>query len=236
MMNEDGAVLSTGEGGIVWNNPATGASGWLLDTIDDRPINGINEMVPDGMGGICFGTNDIEMVIQGKPTRPTALYRLTADREVIKLADGIGFTNGIGYDPKRRRFYCNDTFHGTWVFDVVDDLTLVNKRLFLEKEDVDGMALDAEGNVWITGFRSNFLTRVRPDGTELARVETPAGSITQVRFGGPDLRDYYFNSVPADGGDTLKEGGEITEKNSFLFRGRSDVPGMPITPARFELD
>jgi sugar lactone lactonase YvrE len=235
MMNADGSILSTGQGGIMWNNPDTGKSGWLLDTIDGKPINGINEMVPDGTGGIYFGTNDIERVIQGQDTRPTALYRLTAERELIKLADGIGFTNGIGYDPERRQFYCNDTFHCTWVFDVAEDLTLSNKRVFLEKEDVDGMALDAEGNVWITGFRSNFLTRVAPDGTQLGRVETPAGSITQVRFGGADMRDYYFNSVPADGGDTLKEGGEITEKNSFLFRGRSDVPGLPITPARFKL-
>jgi sugar lactone lactonase YvrE len=235
MMNEDGAVLSTGEGGIMWNNPETGKSGWLLDTIDGQPINGINEMVPDGFGGIYFGTNDIEMVIKGEATRPTALYRLTADLDVIKLAEGIGFTNGIGYDAQRRRFYCNDTFHCTWVFDVADDLTLSNKRELLAKEDVDGMALDAQGNVWITGFRSNFLTRVAPDGTQLARVETPAGSITQVRFGGADMRDYYFNSVPADGGDTLKEGGEITEKGSFLFRGRSEVPGMPIAPARFKL-
>lgn len=235
MMNEDGAVLSTGEGGIMWNNPDTGKCGWLLDELEGKPINGINEMVPDGTGGIYFGTNDIEMVIKGEATRPTALYRLTADRNVIKLADGIGFTNGIMIDPGRRRFYCNDTFHCTWAFDVRDDLTLENKRVFLEKEDVDGMALDAEGNVWITGFRSNYLTRVKPDGTMLAKVETPAGSITQLRFGGADMRDYYFNSVPADGGDTLKEGGELTARNSFLFRGRSDVPGMKINPARFKL-
>ena len=235
MMNEDGAVLSTGEGGIMWNNPDTGKCGWLLDELEGKPINGINEMVPDGTGGIYFGTNDIEMVIKGEATRPTALYRLDADRNVIKLADGIGFTNGITYDPGRKRFYCNDTFHCTWVFDVRDDLALENKRVFLEKEDVDGMALDAEGNVWITGFRSNYLTRVKPDGTLLRKVETPAGSITQVRFGGVDMRDYYFNSVPADGGDTLKEGGELTARNSFLFRGRSDVPGMKIAPARFKL-
>ena len=30
MINSDGAVLSTGQGGIMWNNPDTGRSGWLL--------------------------------------------------------------------------------------------------------------------------------------------------------------------------------------------------------------
>ena len=235
MMNADGSVLSTGEGGIMWNDPDSGRSGWLLDRLDGKPINGINEMMPDGQGGIFFGTNDIEMVIQGAQTRPTELWRLTADRELIRLADGIGFSNGIMFDAARRRFYCNDTFKGTWAFDVTADLRLENRSLFLEKEDADGMALDAEGNVWITGFRSNFFTRMSPAGERLTDFATPAGSITQLRFGGTDGRDVYFNSVPSDGGDTLKEGGEITAANSFLFKGRSETPGLKIEPARFQL-
>lgn len=235
MMNADGSVLSTGEGGIMWNNPATGKSGWLLSELEGEPINGINEMWPDGTGGIFFGTNDIASIIEGKDTRPTRLYRLTADGEVIRLADDIRFTNGLAFDPDRKRLYCNSTFECAWVFDVADDLTLSNKRLLIDKEDVDGMSLDSQGNVWITGFRSNYLTRLGPDGSELPRVQTPPGSITQVRFGGPDGRDYFINTVPADGGDTLKEGGEITQANSVLYRGRSEVPGVRIAPARFRL-
>jgi len=235
MLNHDGAVLSTGQGGFRWNDANTGRSGWLLDTLDGKPINGINEMVPDGTGGMFFGTNDIEMVIAGQPARPSEIWRLTATREVIKLADGIGFTNGLAYDAERRRLYCNDTFYGTLVFEVCADLTLANKRLFLGKEDADGMALDLEGNLWITGFRSNFFSRMSPDGTLLERYDTPAGSITQLRFGGADGCDVYFNSVPADGGDTLKEGGAMTARNSFVYRGRSRAPGLRIAPARFDL-
>ena len=235
MMNADGAVLSTGEGGIMWNHPGTGKSGWLLDSIDGKPINGVNEMVPDGTGGIFFGTNDIASIIAGEDTQPTALYRLTADRELVKLTDGLRFTNGIMYDAARRRFYCNSTFDRTLVFDVAEDLTLHNERGFLDKEDCDGMALDAEGTVWITGFRSSFVERVRPDGSRLERYTTPAGSITQLRFGGDDMRDIYFTSVPSDGGDTLKEGGQISEANSFLYRARSPTPGLKVEPARFDL-
>jgi sugar lactone lactonase YvrE len=235
MMNEDGCVFSSGEHGIMWNNPDTGKSGWLIEELEGQPINGINEMWPDGTGGIFFGTNDIERIIEGKDTRPTALYRLTVEREAIKIADNIRFTNGIACDLARKRFYCNSTFQSPLVFDVGEDFMLGNERVLIDKEDCDGMALDADGNVWITGFRSSFLTRVSPDGSLLPRIETPAGSITQVRFGGADMRDYYFNSVPADGGDTLKEGGQLTGDNSFLFRGRSDVPGMRIEPARFRL-
>lgn len=235
MMNDDGSVLSTGQFGIMWNNPDSGKSGWLLRELEGEAINGINEMWPDGTGGMYFGTNDIERIIDGEDTRPTRLYRITADGETIRLADGIKFTNGIAFDPERRRFYCNSTFECAWVFDVADDLTLTNKRCLIDKEDVDGMSLDTEGNVWITGFRSNYLTRIAPDGSELPRIQTPPGSITQVRFGGADGRDYFFNVVPADGGDTLKEGGEITAANSMLYRGRAEVPGVKIAPTRFKL-
>lgn len=235
LLNEDGSVLSTGQGGIMWNSPETGKSGWLLDRLEGKPINGINEMVPDGTGGIFFGTNDIEMVIAAKPTRPTAIYRLTVDREVVKLADGINFSNGLMYDAARKKFYCNDTFACVWAWDVADDLSLTNKRKLLEKEDCDGMALDAEGNLWITGFRSSgFLMRVTPDGQVLPRVETPPGSITQIRFGGADMRDYYINVIPADGGDSLKDGKPLSG-GSYLYRGRAEKPGRPVGPARFKL-
>jgi sugar lactone lactonase YvrE len=235
MMNADGSVLSTGEQGIMWSNPDTGKSGWLIDELEGQPINGINEMWPDGTGGIFFGTNDIEKIIAGEDTRPTALYRLTRDREAIKLADGLRFTNGIAHDRVHKRFYCNSTFDSPQLFDVADDLSLSNQRQLIEKDDCDGMTLDSAGNVWITGFRSSFLERVAPDGTILARIETPEGSITQVRFGGKDLRDYYLTVVPADGGDTLKEGGELTTNNSFLYRGRSEIPGVGIGAAKFKL-
>lgn len=234
MMNADGAVFSTGQGGIMWNNPDTGKSGWLLDRLEGQPINGINEMWPDGTGGIYFGTNDIENIIEAKETRGSALYRLTAEREVIKMEASVYFSNGIAHDPQRRKFYCSDTFRKGWVFDVADDLSLTNQQLLLDREDCDGLALDSEGNVWITGFRSpGILRRLKPDGTPLPDVPTPAGSTTQVRFGG-DGRDYYINVVPSDGGDSLKEGKPLASA-SYLYRGRSEVPGVLIPPARFKL-
>jgi sugar lactone lactonase YvrE len=235
LINEDGAVLSSGAGGIMWNHPDTGTSGWLVSEIDGKPINGINEMIPDGTGGIYFGTVDIEQIAKGEPTRPAALYRLTAKRKVVLVADGLGFANGIMLSPDRKLLYYNDTFDSTYVFDVLPDLSLSNRRLLLAKEDCDGMALDAEGNLWITGFRSSDITRARPEGTLLPPVPTPASAVTQVRFGGTDMRDFYFTSVPVDGGDSLAVGVQPTEKRSILYRGRSELPGMPILPTQFKL-
>jgi sugar lactone lactonase YvrE len=235
MLNDDGVVLSSGAGGIMWNNPNTGKSGWLLSEIDGAPINGINEMIPDGAGGIYFGTVDLEMIARGQAPRPATLYRLTADRKVIKLVDGLGFTNGLMLSADRKTFYCNASFTCTYAFDVAPDLTLTNQRAFLDKQDVDGGAMDAEGNLWITGFASRHITRVRPDGSALAPIQAPGGAVTQIRFGGADMRDYYITTVPMDGGESLKNGVLPTEKRSFLYRGRADTPGLSITPAGFKL-
>lgn len=236
MLNADGAVLSTGAGGIMWNDPETGRSGWLLDRIDGRPINGINEMCPDGAGGLIFGTCDIERIAIAGTPRPSALHHLAADGELTLLAEGIDFANGLMLSADRRRLYCNNTFHGTCVFDVSAKLALTNRRLLVEKPDCDGMALDVEGNLWITGFQSGHLMRVKPDGAALDPVATPAGAITQVRFGGADMRDMYITAVPPDGGESLKDGVPLSEKNSLLYRGRSRTAGMRIAPTRFTLD
>jgi len=70
-------------------------------------------------------------------------------------------------------------FDSTYVFDVLPDLSLEQPRLLLAKKTADGMALDAEGNLWITGFPwSSDITRARPEGTLLPPVPTPAGGLS----------------------------------------------------------
>jgi len=235
MMNSDGAVLSTGQGGIMWNDPDTGQSGWLLHELEGEPINGINEMWPDGAGGIYFGTNDIEMIIAARETRPSSIYRLTRDRKVIRLAENIRFSNGIAFDAERRAFYCSDTFNTAWAWDVREDLSLENQRVLFAKDDCDGLSLDSEGNVLLTGFRSpGIITRVTPQGRELAPIRTPDGSTTQIRFGGTDGCDVYINIVPGDGGDSLKKGKPLTGR-SYLYKGRASMAGVVVPPANFSL-
>ena len=56
MMNADGAVLSTGEGGIMWNHPDTGKSGWLIDRLDGELV------VLDGKGWQIRGDGGVRPV------------------------------------------------------------------------------------------------------------------------------------------------------------------------------
>jgi sugar lactone lactonase YvrE len=146
------------------------------------------------------------------------------ERKVFLLAEDMGLANGMMFSADGRHLYCNSTFVSPYVFDVKSDLSLSNRRQLVHKEDCDGMALDEQGNVWITGFRSSAITRVRPDGTLLDPVPTPGDAVTQIRFGSPDRHEFYITCVPGDG-----------EHRSFLYRGRSEVAGRPMEPARFRL-
>ncbi|WP_239018984.1 SMP-30/gluconolactonase/LRE family protein [Sphingobium terrigena] len=235
LMNADGSILSSGAGGIQWDDPDSGVGGWLLDTIDGEPVNGVNEMIPDCAGGLFFGTVDLEQIEKGEQTRPSAIYRLTQDRRVLLAADGLGFTNGMMLSADRRRLFYNDTFDATYAFDVGPDLTLSNRQPLLRQDDCDGMALDADGNLWITGYRSSSLTRIALDGGPHASFATPAGAITQIRFGGPDMRDCYITSVPRDSGDNLAVGALPEKNQSILYQLRSRVAGLPIAPTCFAL-
>lgn len=230
MMNADGKVLSSGQGGIKWTDPATGSSGWLVDG-----ISGVNEMVYDGRGGLIFGTVDLDRIVAGDEARPSGIYRLNPDRSVTALAEEIGFVNGIILSADGTRLFYNQTFDAVYAFDVDEGGGLTNRTRLLDKPDCDGMAMDAEGTLWVTGFQSDHFVRLRPDGALLDPFPVPAGAATQLRFGGTDSRDIWFTAVPPEAGEDLKVGRLPTEERSVLYKARADRPGAPLVPARFDL-
>jgi sugar lactone lactonase YvrE len=235
LLNANGVALVSGEGGIMWLDGATGASGMLLDRVDGQPIVGVNEMTPDGKGGIIFGSLDVPAIMRGEPPGPAALYRLDGARRVTQLCAGLKFSNGIAVSPDGRRLYHNETFVGTFVYEIAPDGTLGKPALLLEKPDCDGLALDAEGTLWVAGFQSSAIVCLRPDGTVKRQVDLPAGGVTNIRFGGVDRRDLYVTNVPGDAGEKIATGIWPTADASKLYRTRSDIPGLPVPAAGFRL-
>lgn len=236
LFNSDGAVLCSGIDGIAWFHPVTGASGMLLGAIDEQPLRGVNEIVPDGQGGIYFGTMDIASMAQGEPLGPSALYRLTRDGRVSHLAGDLQFPNGIGVSADGKRLFHNDTRVGTYAYDFLPDGSLGNRALLLEGTDGDGVAIDADGNVWVTGYLTPELLCLKPDGTILNRIALPGGDgATNLRFGGKDGRDFFVTTVPRDVVEEIIAGKPPTSPRSVLYRGRSDVPGRVLARTDFRL-
>jgi len=234
-VNEDGSVLCSGPGGIAWFNAASGRSGTLLSTIDGAPLSGVNEMCPDGRGGLIFGTLDIASILKGQKTAPVALYRLDANGKVTLLCDGLRFCNGVLVSPDGKSLYHNESFVGTFVYDIAADGSLGQRRMLIEKQDCDGIAMDMRGNLWISGFASEELVCVRPDGAIEQRLPLPGGACTNIRFGGAQGDELYVTTVPLTAGAEIARGRQPTELNSVLYRAPSPAPGRAVARTRFKL-
>ncbi len=234
-LNDDGAVLTAGPGGILWVDPVTGRSGTLIEAVDGTPLLGANEMCPDGQGGLYFGSIDAPAIAEGRPPGPVALYHLKVDGTVRRLTGDLVFCNGIGLSADGQTLYHNESFVGTFAYPILADGSLGERRMLLEKKDVDGMAFDVEGNLWITGFSSNDLLRLTPEGEIIGRVSVPAGAVTQMRFGGADSRDLYVTTVPLEAGMEITAGRWPSKPDSIIYRTRSSVAGRPIPRVQFRL-
>jgi sugar lactone lactonase YvrE len=233
-VNADGRIVCVGPGGLVWLDPATGASGVLLDTIDGAPFaTGANDFIPDGRGGLYFGTLSKGADYSQEP-QSTQLYRIDAERRVTRLADGLKFANGVGLSPDGGRLYHVESLLGVFAYDVLPDGSLANKVLFNAREDGDGLAVDAEGGVWIAHFASGEIARYRPDGKLDRRISMPHKAVSSVAFGGDDWRDLYVTTAGNHGIESLFTG-ELPPREASLFHARSDIPGVPVPVTRFEL-
>jgi sugar lactone lactonase YvrE len=236
LLNEDGALLCSGPGGIAWFHPTSGRTGTLLSSIDGVPLSGVNEMCSDGRGGLIFGTLDLPAIIKGQRPSPVALYRLDIRGKVTLLSDGLVFCNGLGMSSDGTALYHNESFVGTFVYDIAADGSLDNRRMLLEKPDCDGMALDIWGNLWITGFSSEELLCVRPDGTIDRRLALPGGACTNVRFGGAEGRELFVTTVPLTAGLEIAKGNLPSALDSVLYRGPSPVAGRINARTQFRLE
>ncbi|MFM5908897.1 MAG: SMP-30/gluconolactonase/LRE family protein [Novosphingobium sp.] len=230
LMNADGSLLVAGEGGIDWVNPATGASGNLVSGVD-----GVNEMRPDGQGGMLFGTIDLPAILKGKRPGPSSIRHMAADGSIRVLKDGLVFANGLSLSESGTALYFNESFSAVRSFSVGQDFALGPMGTLIEMYDCDGMALDVEGNIWISGFASGSLLCLDSAGDEVARLELPGPACTNLRYGGADMRDLYVTIVDPADAQKLAEGAPITEQNSALYRTRSAIPGAPIGRTGFSL-
>jgi len=230
LMNADGSLLVAGEGGIDWVHPASGAQGVLVGGLD-----GVNEMRPDGAGGMVFGTIDLPSILKGRRPGPSSIRHRAADGTLSVLREGLTFANGLSFSPDGAALYFNESFVAVRAFAVEAGGRLGAMRTMMDKPDCDGMALDAAGNVWISGFSSGELLCLAPDGAVLDRLALPGRACTNVRFGGADLQDLYVTVVDPDSAQALAEGRPLTERNSVLYRTRAPVPGAAIGRTAFAL-
>ncbi|HEY4259573.1 MAG TPA: SMP-30/gluconolactonase/LRE family protein [Schlesneria sp.] len=126
------------------------------------------------------------------------IWKIDTAGKVTKVADDMGTTNGIEVSPDGKLLYVNESAQrNVWVFDIKDDGTLANKRLFKEFPDhgFDGMRCDVAGNLYITRYGKGTVVVLSPDAKELHEIDVLGKQPSNLCFGGPDGRTVYVTEV-----------------------------------------
>jgi sugar lactone lactonase YvrE len=233
-VDESGLIIHSEADGLGWLNPVSGVGGTLLDTIDGRKVGAINDIFPDGKGGLYFSTSHTGPHPYYEPPGTTDLYRLDPDGRTTLLWKGLRVGNGIGLSPDGSKLYVNESWNGMFSYDIAADGSLRNRQIFFEQDDCDGLAVDSQGMVWSAGFSSGAIYRIRPDGMLDKKIPVPVKTVLSVCFGGADLRDVYVATGGDDGLDMLMSGKSPPRKAS-LYHGRSDVTGLATPLTRFKI-
>ena len=154
---------------------------------DGTPLGRLNDLVADGNGGAYF-------------TVAGAAYYVNPAGVVSAVATEDIRSNGIMLSPDNRTLYVTNSTN-VLAFDVRSDGTTANRRDFgtLNGDDGgDGMAIDSEGRLYVTGNRGVHV--LSPRGEYLGLIPTPRRPIT-IAFSGPDKNVLYAPSSGAVGPD-----------------------------------
>ena len=217
--DHDGRILSCEHAtSRVTRANGTGDVEVLATHFEGKELNSPNDIVVHQSGAIYFTDppygrtarfgieREQELEIQG-------VYRLDpTTNELTLLADDFYTPNGLCFSLDQRQLLVNDTeLRHIRIFDVEDDGTLANGRLFAETigngpGKPDGMKIDQQGNVYCCGPGGIHL--FDPDGICLGVVQMPERT-TNFVFGDTDLCSLYITATTS------------------IYRLRTKIPGHP---------
>jgi gluconolactonase len=121
------------------------------------------------------------------------VYFLSADRkQLLRVVDDLQKPNGIVGTPDGKTLYVADIGAGkTFRFDIAADGRLSRKTLIAEHGS-DGMTLDSEGNLYLTGKGVLVLDRT---GRQIDEIPIPTEDWTaNVSFCGKDRRTLFITA------------------------------------------
>lgn len=189
---EGGLVIALEQGFALTD--ADGTIGPVRQAFSDSRVR-MNDGGCDPSGRFFCGSMAYDM----SPGRG-ALYRFDPDGRVTTVLEDITISNGIAWRADGTQAYYVDSATGR--IDIVDydahAATLHDRRPFVvvpsEKGMPDGIALDAEGGVWVALWGGSALHRYSPDGVLDVQIELPVSQVTACAFGGSDLSDLYIST------------------------------------------
>ncbi len=158
------------DGGIYFTDPLYKRNYWKRDPAMQQDGQHVYFLSPE-MIGISFFQGDGHQHIPGKKPK------------VTRVATDLKQPNGIIGTPDGKTLYVADIgARKSYAYDIQPDGSLANKRLFCNLGS-DGMTIDAEGNVYLTG---RGVTVFDKSGKQIEHIDVAEPWTANITFGGKD--------------------------------------------------
>ncbi len=173
----------------------------LYDRCGEHRLRGPNDIVFDGQGGFYF--TDLGKTRARDRDHGGVYYARADGSHIVEIAHPVLTPNGIGLSPDGRTLYVAETETARlWAFDLAAPGE-VRRRPFPSPhggrlicglggyQRFDSLAVDGQGNICVATLVTGCITVIAPDGRVLRQVPFPDLWVTNICFGGPDLRTAY---------------------------------------------
>jgi sugar lactone lactonase YvrE len=208
-----GEIGWAGGGEIGWSGG--GAGRWSRG----GEVCGFNDLGATPGGDLLAGVLRYRP-LAGEPERNGLLVRIDSGGDVHVLTEEVTWPNGIGVAPDGGQIYLSDYARAT-VLAIEPDGDGVREFARSPRGSADGLAVDAEGGVWVALGEGAAVARFEPDGKLDEIVPLPARFVSSLSFGGPDMRDVLVSTA---------DNQVRPERGGMILRARSAIAGMPLSP------
>lgn len=179
----------------------TGAVDTLYTACGDIPLRGPNDLAFDSAGGFYF--TDFGKV-EGRVRDIGAVFYATPDGNSIReVIHPIANPNGIAISADGRTLYVTETETcRLWAYEILgpgklrmEGVPSPNGGRLVAGLDgwrrFDGFALEACGNICVATLITGEINVISPGGALVDSVKLPDRQITNIAFGGADMRKAY---------------------------------------------
>lgn len=175
--------------------PATNVA-VLIQTFSGKRFNGPNDVWVHPKGGYYFTDPFYKRDYWShtdKPQDGQHVYYLSEDgKTCLRVIQDLVQPNGIIGSPDGKTLFVADIGdRKTYRYTINNDFTIADKKLFTSMGS-DGMTLDEQGNVYLTG---QGVTVFDPNGNKIDHIAVPESWTANVAFGGPDHKTLFITAM-----------------------------------------